>query len=167
MSMFGKYSKVKIDGSFVEQNGLDGAPKAWPTTDCSQDVRLTSQAPREEVDINSIVKRMESGKMVDSRILREGVYEDVSGIGDLADCIMKVQQAKEDFMELPANVRERFRNDPVELVKFLEDEGNRAEAVKLGLIVDKPKAGEPASIPPVTGESKAEGEFKAEKAAAQ
>ena len=162
MSMFGKYPKVKNkNGEFVEQNGVNGAPKAWPTTDCSKDVRLTSQAQREDVDINKIVKRMESGQMLDSRILREGVYEDVSEIGDLADCIIKVQQAYEDFMELPANVRERFRNDPVELVKFLEDEGNRAEAVKLGLVVDKPVAGEPAPIPPVTGES------KAEKAAAQ
>lgn len=149
--MFGKYPKVKNkNGEFVEQNGVNGAPKAWPTTDCSKDVRLTSQAQREDVDINKIVKRMESGQMLDSRIIREGVYEDISDIGDLASCIIKVQNAWDDFMSLPADVRERFDNSPTKLVDFLSDEGNRDEAVELGLVKARPVV--PASIPPVTGE---------------
>lgn len=153
MSMYGKYPKVKVNGKWVEQNGLDDNPKAWPTTDCSKDVRLTSQAPREDVDINKIVKRMEAGMLVDSRILREGVYEDVSDLSDLSSAIIKVQKAWDDFMELPASVRERFDNNPTKLVDFLNDSKNRQEAIDLGL-VNKPEPVNPASIPPVTGENK-------------
>lgn len=155
MSMYGKYPKImKDNGKEIEQNGLDGSPKAWPTTDCSKDVRLTSQAAREEVDINKIVKRMEAGQMIDSRIIREGVYEDVSELNDLSSAIIKVQKAWDNFMELPAEVRERFDNNPTKLVEFLEDGKNRDEAVKLGLVKEKP-AGSPATIPPESGDLEA------------
>lgn len=142
MSMYGKYKGIT--------KPLE--PKDWPTTDCSKDVRLTSQAPREQVDINTIVKRMEAGQMLDSRILREGVYADVSDMGDLAESIQKVQKAWDDFMELPASVREKFDNNPTKLIDFLNDEKNRDEAVALGIVNEK--AGEPATIPPAAGEEK-------------
>lgn len=145
MSMYGKYKKVYKDGVLVK-------PVVKETIDCSKDPVLTVQAPREEVDINKIVKRMEKGQMIDSRILREGVYEDVSELGDLSECIIKVQNAWDDFMTLPADVREKFENNPTKLVDFLADGNNREDAEKLGLVNPRP-AGEPASIPPATGES--------------
>lgn len=144
MSMYGKYPKVKNEfGEMVEQNGLNGAPKAWPTTDCSGDVRLTVQAPRDEVDINKIVKKIEKGQLVDINA-REGVFQDISDFDGLADARIKVQNANEAFMALPADLRSRFDNDPVKLVEFLGDEGNRKEAVELGLV----DAGEPEPVPP-------------------
>lgn len=138
MSMYGKYPKVKVDGKWVEQNGLNGAPKAWPTTDCSNDKKLTVQAPRTEVDINVIVKRMQAGKMPEIR--QNGKFEDVSKFEGLEDAIIKVQDAKDLFMTLPAEVRSRFSNNPVELVSFLQNTDNRKEAEELGLI-------EPQSVP--------------------
>lgn len=153
MSMYGKYPKVKVNGEWVEQNGLNGAPKAWPTTDCSKDERLTVQAQANECDINTIVKRMEKGMLLNTN-QNEGVFQDVSEYSDLADAIIKVQNANAEFMKLPADLRARFENDPVQLVEFLEDGNNRKEAEELGLIVPK-AAGEPASIPPATGEIKA------------
>lgn len=150
MSMYGKYPKVKINGVWVEQNGLNGAPKAWPTTDCSKDKILTVQAPREEVDINKIMKRIEKGMMVNNNDL-EGRFEDISEYDGLEAAYIKVQKANEAFMELPADLRFKFDNDPVKLIDFLEDEGNRKEAEELGLI--KPmKPVDPATIPPDTGE---------------
>lgn len=147
MSMYGKYPKVKINGKEVEQNGLDGAPKAWPTTDCSKDKIITVQSLKDEVDINKIIKKMEKGMIPE---FSEGMYMDVSEFGDLADSIIQVQKANDMFMSLPAEVRERFSNDPVNLVNFLDDASNRKEAEELGLVARK-EPETPASIPPETG----------------
>lgn len=46
-------------------------------------------------------------------------------------------QAQQNFMLLPAEIRERFNNDPGRLIAFLEDDRNKNEAIKLG-IVNKP-----------------------------
>lgn len=144
--MYGKYPKVQKDGKWVEQNGLDGAPKAWPTTDCSKDPILTVQAQRNDTDINQIMKKIEKGMMLNIN-QKEGTFQDISEFNGLEDAYIKVQKANEDFMKLPADIRSRFENDPVNLVEFLSDEGNRAEAEELGLIEPK-EAGKPASIPP-------------------
>ena len=51
--------------------------------------------------------------------------------------------AAEAFAALPSRVRQRFNNDPAELLEFLADESNREEAVFLGLI-EKPEPQESA-----------------------
>lgn len=152
MSMYGKYPQVKIDGKFVEQNGLNGAPKAWPTTDCSKDKVMVTQSLKDEVDINKIMEKIAKGQMMEN--LKEGIFEDISEYNGLEEAFIKVQNAKEDFMTLPAEIREKFDNDPVELINFLENAENRAEAEKLGIIQPrKPveEAAQPAITPPAGG----------------
>lgn len=152
MGMFGKYPKVKVGDKWLEQNGMDGAPKAWPTTDCSKDVRLTSQAPREDVDINKIVAKMNKGLAVAGNPAL-GKFDDVSEFGGLEESIIQVQRANEAFMTLPADLRERFDNDPVKLVEFLGDDKNYDEAAELGIVTKKPpKVGESEPVPPATGD---------------
>ena len=56
-----------------------------------------------------------------------------------------VLAADDAFMALPANVRERFNNDPAELVDFISDVANRSEAIDLGLI---PLPGKPDGVIP-------------------
>lgn len=146
MSMYGAYPKVKNSkGEWVEQNGLNGSPKAWPTTDCSKDKNLTVQSARNETNINQIMKRIEKGQLINTN-LQEGRFEDISEFGDLESATIAVQRAEKAFMGLPAEVRARFKNDPVALVNFLSDEGNRAEAEELGLI--RPKDPE-KGVPPI------------------
>ena len=53
---------------------------------------------------------------------------------------------QDDFMELPAQLRSRFNNDPAELIDFLGKEENREEATKLGLVAAKPIS-EPSETP--------------------
>lgn len=115
-------------------------------------ISKTVQSMRDEVDINKIVKRMEKGQMLDT-LRNEGAFEDVSEFTGLADAIIKVQQANALFMDIPADIRSRFNNDPAELVDFLMDAGNRKEAEELGLVNPKPvEAGKPASIPSAAGD---------------
>lgn len=110
----------------------------------------TSQATADEVDINKIMARIEKGHTV---MTPQGTpfYGDVSELGGLQEAIIKVQEADDLFMQYPAKTRERFNNDPVELIEFLENPENKAEALKLGLIEaalavpEPPKAPAPAA----------------------
>ena len=46
-------------------------------------------------------------------------------------------QAQQSFESLPSELRGRFENDPAKLIDFLSDERNNAEAVKLGLKLER------------------------------
>lgn len=104
---------------------------------CDPDEGRTQQQFKEESDINEIVRRFGlTGELPSSP--RPPQYGDFSGVSDFASAMLAVRRAEEGFMEFPADVRARFGNDPQQMVVFLADEGNREEAVKLGLV--KPKA---------------------------
>lgn len=114
--------------------------------DCSGEPMLTTQADRNEVDINRIVARVMKGQSIPMRN-DQPFYGDVSDLGGLQEAFMAVQEADELFMQYPAEVRERFNNDPVELVEFLGDERNYDEALKLGLVNERPKLAPPEPPP--------------------
>lgn len=103
--------------------------------DCSAD-GLTKQSFRDECDINGIMSRYVATGMLEHVNERAGVFEDFSGF-DFAQSMNVVAKANEMFAALPAQIRKRFQNDPVAFVEFVQDESNRDEAVKLG-IVNKP-----------------------------
>lgn len=104
------------------------------------------QSQKDEADINVIVKRFGiTGVLpISVKIPLSGDYSDIVDFRGAQDLIV---QARNEFMKLPADVRERFRNDPQELLYFVSDEANRDEAVKLGLIEAVPKDQPPAADP--------------------
>lgn len=107
-----------------------------PVVDCSKDEPLTTQAEAKELDINRIVARMTRGEAVP--VLRgQPFYGDVSEFDGLQDALIKVQEADDLFMSYPANIRERFENDPIKFVEFMSDTKNVEEAIKLGLAVKR------------------------------
>jgi len=65
----------------------------------------------------------------------EGGYADFSQLPDLMEARKTILQAEKSFMELPSNVRTKFKNDPNELINFLNssDEHDIQESIKLGL----------------------------------
>lgn len=111
-------------------------------TDFLKDKGFTVQADRKDADINEIIKRFEVSGTLTRVNSREPFYGDVSDFEGLGDAIMKVQQAQDLFMTYGANIRERFNNDPVQFVEFLENPDNLKEALDLGIVA---KAPEPAS----------------------
>lgn len=120
----------------------------WPVTDFKGDKGLTIQSDRDEADINKIVARFQkSGQLPPTLHGEPFTFSDVSEFGDLAESLIKVQEARDLFMSYPAELRERFDNDPVQLVEFLSHDENRKEAEDLGLVVPKPVVVDP--VPPV------------------
>ena len=101
--------------------------------DC-QDPSLAQQQSKDDVDINVLLERFKiTGVMPQSVVLPS--YGDFTGVADYRSAQDAVLRAKNAFMDLPAQLRSRFDNDPQKLLEFVSDEKNRAEAVRLGLVL--------------------------------
>lgn len=97
---------------------------------------MTQQQFAEEVDINTIVRRFGlTGTMPQSLAMPK--VGDFTGVTDFHAAMNLVKAAESEFLKVPAEVRARFGNDPQAFMRFFEDEANRPEAVRLGLVVDK------------------------------
>lgn len=117
------------------------APFNYDVNEASQDSGIafdpdegvTQQGFKEECDINVIVERFGlTGQLPEN--LRMPVSGDFTGVTDFQSAMNIVRQAEEEFLRVPAHIRERFSHDPGKLMAFLEDDKNRDEAVKLGLV---------------------------------
>lgn len=98
---------------------------------------LAQQNFKDECDINYIVRQFGlTGELPGKPLSPQ--YGDFTGVLDYHSAVNAVLAAQDDFMELPAQLRSRFNNDPAQLIDFLELEENREEAIKLGLVAAKP-----------------------------
>lgn len=94
------------------------------------------QSARDEVDINTIVRRFGlTGQLPTDLVVPR--YEDFENVYDFHTAMNVVAEAKEAFLKMPADVRKRFGNDPQEFVEFASDVANVDEMRKLGLAVPK------------------------------
>lgn len=129
---------------------------ADPGVTC-RDASLAVQASKQECDINFIVnKYLRTGEMPGHR---QGVFADLSEFTDLRDAIHIVNEAQQAFMELPAEVRKEFDNDPTKLVEFasdLSDPKKFDRALELGL-VERAPAAPPKAAAPAPSESTPKG----------
>lgn len=101
-------------------------------------VKMADQSFARETDQNEIMRRHLAGQNVDHLFKRQGVYRDLTLIPDLQEAMEQVTHAQQAFMDLSADLRKRFGNNPVQLVEFLRDSANDEEAIKLGLKERKP-----------------------------
>lgn len=111
-----------------------------------RDPSLAVQSEAEDADINTIVRRFGLiGAMPTAP--RVPTYGDFEGVESFQDAMLRVRAAEEAFMELPAELRKRFGNDPAVYHDFCTevDENEKGEIVlknlaemrKLGLAVEK------------------------------
>lgn len=121
------------------------------------DRSLTNQADMDAADINKIMARYErTGVLIDPLgVERRPMYGDFTEIKDYHQMLSSIRNVERAFSTLPANVRNRFDNDPQKLIDFLDDPKNNEEAIKLGLIEQPPipnKATKDADGKPVPAE---------------
>ena len=108
------------------------------------DPSLAQQNFKDESDINYIVRQFGlTGELPGQTISPQ--YGDFTGVLDYHSAVNAVLAAQDEFMDLPAQMRARFENDPAKLIDFLGIEENREEAIKLGLVA-KPIS-EPSETP--------------------
>lgn len=102
-----------------------------------EDESLAIQSAAEEADINTIVRRFGLTGQLPGQVAIPR-YGDFTGVPDFHTAMNLIRQTQDEFMRLPAEVRARFDNDPQKVMEFLEDDRNREEAVKLGLVNSVP-----------------------------
>lgn len=110
-----------------------------------QDPSLAVQDAKDEVDINTIVRRFGLTGELPSDV-RAPTFGDFTGVGDYHQAMNAIALANEAFEEMPAEVRYRFHNDPGEFVEFCSREENREEMKALGLLA--PVEAAQAVLPP-------------------
>lgn len=122
------------------------------------DESMTQQHFKDECDINSIIRRYQkTGFLVDPTVpvSREPQFGDFSVEQDFLQAQTLIAHASQAFDELPSYLRKRFNNNPADMLAFLEDESNREEAVKLGLVSQSSNIGSvvdaAAVVQPVSG----------------
>lgn len=82
----------------------------------------TVQAHKDECDINKIMSRWKKTGMIDHVNSKQASFEDLTVLPErYQDAMNYVLEAQNMFMELPANVRREFDNDPGKLLEALED----------------------------------------------
>lgn len=139
---------MKVDSLFL-RTGLnyDRDAASLETGIVNDEPSMTKQSFAEECDINSIVERFGlTGELPTD--VRMPQYADFEQVIDYHTAMNAVVSARESFDQMPAHVRARFNNDPAAFVDFCSDEGNRDEAVKLGLVPPS----KPDSVEPVKGD---------------
>lgn len=103
----------------------------------NKEISKTDQSFVKECDINEIIKKFNKTGQIAHLAKNQGAFADISEIPDLLEAMSTVTTAQQTFNFLPAELRKRFGNSPVEMVNFLQDTRNDEEAIKLGLKVRK------------------------------
>lgn len=111
----------------------------------------TKQSFKEETDINNVMKKWEATGVLPYQNRLKPEYGDFTNVPSYHAAVSQVKEAERLFAELPASIRDRFRNEPAGLLEFMADPENRQEAVDLGIIeaVDST----PAEVPPIPNNS--------------
>lgn len=121
----------------LEFYSSDGVVRPNQGTTFPVDEGKTRQEFKAETDINNLMKRGEAALVP---LMREqGLFADVSQIGDLHDCLEKVRRAGEVFMALPAEVRSAFDNEPALFTKAFETPEGQARLRELKVLAELPE----------------------------
>lgn len=100
---------------------------------CPEEENMTQQQFKDDADINVIMRKFGLTGHLPAN-LNMPQFGDFDTIDDYQSAMNLVRAADEAFMQLPAETRARFNNDPQRLIDFLDDANNREEALKLGLL---------------------------------
>lgn len=94
---------------------------------------LTRQSEAKFADINFIMAKYEQTGVLPPAN-KALFFADVSKIQDFDGAMAVVHGAEESFMQLPAEVRKEFDNDPSKFISFTNDPENVPKMVEMGLL---------------------------------
>jgi phage internal scaffolding protein len=114
---------------------------------CNVDCSMTKQAFKNECDINLIMRKYTQSGVLPASVSNQR-FDDFSEVGDYLEAQTVLLDARAQFDALPAVVRDRFRNNPLDMLAFVQDPVNSDEAIKLGIVVPKPVVPAVVSVAP-------------------
>jgi len=108
---------------------------------------VTQQCFKDECDINILLAKFAvTGQLPEN--VRVPQYVDFEEAFDFQSSMNVIRAAEEAFNAMPAEVRDRFQNDPGRFLEFANDASNYDEALKMGLAIKRP---EKAAVGPGSG----------------
>lgn len=103
------------------------------------------QSAEEDSNINTIVRRFGiSGELPGGFDMPQS--GDFTGIPDFHTAMNLVRKAQEEFVKVPPEIRARFGNDPAAFMRFVDDDANRDEARRMGLLREPDPVPAPVSV---------------------
>lgn len=143
-------SRSRFKSPYNHNTEIESRKGALVTTEPS----LTQQHQEKEANINNIVRNFGlTGKL--PTINLPPLLDEFSDVFDFQSALNTIAAAKNAFMQLPAEVRSRFHNDPHEFVGHVDqvlvsgDEHEVENLRRMGLVVPK----ERIQTPPATSSS--------------
>lgn len=107
------------------------------TIDCSKP-KITDQSHKSMCDINAIMESYRKTGMLPQMRHKQPFFMDVSNVPSIENAYDLVQQAKENFMALPSDIRKLMDNDPRKLETFVKNPENHDTLRKYGLMSPLP-----------------------------
>lgn len=95
---------------------------------------MTKQSHKDECDVNNILKKYSQTGVITHSNSKQGTYGNFADAQDYQSSLNSLMTAQDNFDNLPAQIRDRFKNDPYELLTFLDNPANKDEAIKLNLL---------------------------------
>lgn len=129
------------------------APQRVRVQFMNRDPSLTEQSHKIDCDINHIVRHYGREELERRMAMDPGLFTgDYIPPQDLMQSIEIVRSAEEQFNALPATVRAKFNNSPVNFLQYAQDPSNAKGMIDLGLLkkrvsVDPPQPNEPSLKP--------------------
>lgn len=108
---------------------------------------LTKQSMKAECDINNIMKKYVKTGTVSHVNKYGGEYASIKPY-DLQEAMNTVIKAEAMFAELPAKVRNEFKNQPSLFLEFVQNPKNEDKIREMGLAVPKKVEIKPTDGPP-------------------
>lgn len=90
-----------------------------------------------DADVNNLWKRFKGPPPQSPTATRVPSFRDFTNVPTFLDQMNAMAKVRQDYEALPAKVRKRFHS-PLEIIMFLQDPNNEAEAIKLGFIPKPP-----------------------------
>ena len=109
---------------------------------------MTHQQFKDECDIRNIHLKYRETGVVSHVNLQVGRFGDWSQSDSFHEAASYVAGVTSWFSDQPAELRDRFKNDPAVLLAWLEDEENTEEACDLGLLPESQRPEPPTEPAP-------------------
>jgi phage internal scaffolding protein len=95
---------------------------------------MTQQHFADESEINNIIRSHDRNGVIEHIHRGNAIYGDFSEITDLSDALVQIQEAQKEFLNIPSEIREKFKNDAGEFFKYASNPDNEEGMREMGLL---------------------------------
>tara|TARA_B100001093_G_scaffold519869_1_gene611015 strand:+ start:1632 stop:2087 length:456 start_codon:yes stop_codon:yes gene_type:complete len=119
---------------------------------------MTQQHFADESEINNIIRSHDRNGIIEHVHRGNAIYGDFSEITDLSDALIQIQEAQKEFLNIPSEIREKFKNDAGEFFKYASNPDNEDGMREMGLFNPKQSSAMPddQAIPDAVDPQKSE-----------